>query len=321
MSDGPPALQPRRAWSLRGDRALIRRRNRAALWPLALAVLMLVIQRVVRTAPDLVTPLGLAATLSLAYANGANDVSKAIATLVGAGVTDYRRAMRWGVLWTVSGAALSAVAARALVVTFSAGFLARGVHIGPAAALAIVLGALGWVLLATRTGLPVSTTHALTGAIVGVGAMSSGVGGVAWSKLAQKIAWPLAASPLLAVVLGLAALALVRAVPGQAPLTPLHWLSSGAAGLARGLNDAPKIVALGAGFAVATGHGAVPLWLVLAVAVAMGAGSWAGGRRVTQTLAERVTRLDDREGLGANLATALVRSPSAPAPTRPGRSG
>ena len=212
MSDGPPALQPRRAWSLRGDRALIRWRNRAALWPLGLAVLTLVgLRVVVRTAPDLGTPLGLAATLSLAYANGGNDVSKAIAPLVGGGVTDHRRAMRWGVLWTVSGAALSAVAARALVVTFSAGVLARGVHIGPAAAQAIVLGALGWVLLATRTGLPISTTHAITGAIMGVGAMSSGV---AWSTLAQKIAWPLAASSRLAVELGLAALALVRAVPG-----------------------------------------------------------------------------------------------------------
>jgi inorganic phosphate transporter, PiT family len=144
---------------------------------------------------------------------------------------------------------------------------------------------------------------------------------VAWSKLAQKIALPLAASPLLAVVLGLAALALVRAVPGQAPLTPLLWLSRGAAGLARGLNNAPKIVALGSGFAVAPRHGAVLLWLLLAVAVTMGAGSWAGGRRVTQTVAERVSRLENREGLGANLATALVRSPSAPAPRRPGRSG
>ena len=32
---------------------------------------------------------------SLAFANGANDVSKGIATLVGSGVTDYRRAIAW----------------------------------------------------------------------------------------------------------------------------------------------------------------------------------------------------------------------------------
>ena len=31
--------------------------------------------------------------LSLAYANGANDVSKSVATLVGGGVTTYRRGL------------------------------------------------------------------------------------------------------------------------------------------------------------------------------------------------------------------------------------
>ncbi len=39
----------------------------------------------------------------VALANGANDVSKGIATLVGSGVTDYRRAIRWGTLCTALG--------------------------------------------------------------------------------------------------------------------------------------------------------------------------------------------------------------------------
>jgi hypothetical protein len=60
MSDGPPALEPRHAWSLCSDGVLIRWRDLAALWPL-----------------------GLAAMLRLAYATGANGVSKAIAPLVG----------------------------------------------------------------------------------------------------------------------------------------------------------------------------------------------------------------------------------------------
>src|SRR3989442_13593648 len=42
--------------------------------------------------------------LALAYANGTNDVSKAIATLVGSGVTNYRTAVIWGTIWTTVGA-------------------------------------------------------------------------------------------------------------------------------------------------------------------------------------------------------------------------
>ncbi|HSH79969.1 MAG TPA: inorganic phosphate transporter [Herpetosiphonaceae bacterium] len=276
-------------------------------WPAIAALLAVaILVGVGRLWPGLVMPLGLAAMLGLAYANGANDVSKGIATLVGAGVTDYRRALLWGTLWTGVGAAASAFAARELVATFSSGLLAGGARFGPQAAVAVLLGTIGWLLLATRTGLPVSTTHSITGAIVGVGTISAGVSGVAWEKVAQKVALPLALGPVLAVGLGLAAYVLLRLSPGQVPYGALHWLSSGGTSMARALNDTPKIVALGAAFAVAPGSERVPPWVFLATAAAMVAGSWAGGRRVTRTLAERVTQLDDREGLGANLATALL---------------
>lgn len=55
--------------------------------------------------------------LALAYANGTNDVSKAIATLVGSGVTHYRAAILWGTIWTMVGAGLSGIAASAMVKT------------------------------------------------------------------------------------------------------------------------------------------------------------------------------------------------------------
>ncbi len=278
----------------------------ARYWPVIAAVLAVaVLLGAGRLWPELLMPLGLAAILGLAYANGANDVSKGIATLVDAGVTDYRRALLWGTLWTGVGAVASAFAARQLVATFSAGLLANGARFGPHAAIAVLLGTIGWLLLATQMGLPVSTTHSITGAIVGVGTISAGVSGVAWEKVVQKVALPLALGPVLAIGLGLVAYALLRISPTALPYGRLHWLSSGGASMARALNDTPKIVALGAGFLVVPGSERVPVWIFLSTAAAMVAGSWAGGRRVTHTLAERVTQLDDREGLGANLATAL----------------
>lgn len=44
-----------------------------------------------------------AVVLLLAWANGANDVSKGIASLVGGGVAQARRALWWGTLWTMLG--------------------------------------------------------------------------------------------------------------------------------------------------------------------------------------------------------------------------
>ena len=62
----------------------------------------------------------------------------------------------------------------------------------------------------------------------------------------------------------------------------LHWLTSGATSFARGLNDAPKIVALILAGAILTGDTvAPPLWFVV-VTAAMVAGSLFGGLRVAR---------------------------------------
>ena len=102
--------------------------------------------------------------LALAFANGTNDVSKAIATLVGSGITNYRTAIVWGTVWTVLGASVSGLVASAMVKTFRSGLIAPGTATPPALALAVLTGSMIWVLIASRTGLPVSTTHALMGA-------------------------------------------------------------------------------------------------------------------------------------------------------------
>ena len=305
--------------------------------------------------------LALLLVMALAYANGTNDVSKAIATLVGSGVTDYRTAIIWGTAWTVAGAGLSAFVASAMLKTFSKGLILPGIVTPAALALAILIGAMGWVLIASRTGLPVSTTHALTGALVGAGLVSIGSQGLAWPAITGKIGLPLLLSPILAFTVSFllhpvvkrvaarwegaclcvmpASRALVTidaqgntrtlmqtsvlgqpviAVPAQCEraglkglavgLDSIHWLSSGLASLARGANDAPKIMAmLLLGSASASWPSVTVQFTTLAaVALAMGLGSYIGGFRVTEVLAEKVTRMDHVEGLSANLTTSSL---------------
>ena len=149
----------------------------------------------------------------LAYANGANDVSKGVATLVGSGVSAYRRAIVWGAVWTGLGGGAASVLGGAMLTTFGQGILAPGVTPSLAAAGASLAGAGTWVLLATRWSLPVSTTHALIGAVVGSGIGAYGVAGVAWSGLAGKVALPLIVSPFAAFAL--TRLALVAIGPGM----------------------------------------------------------------------------------------------------------
>jgi PiT family inorganic phosphate transporter len=299
--------------------------------------------------------------LALAYANGTNDVSKAVATLVGSGVTNYRAAILWGTIWTIVGAGTSAFIANAMVKTFSHGLIQSGTTIQPVVALAVLIGAMAWVLFASYTGLPVSTTHALIGAIVGTGLVAFAGEALIWAAIAKKIALPLLLSPFLALAVSLIVHPVVRllaarwegacvcvmpasralvaidaggstrtlfqatsfgqpvmAVPSQCDraglqglvvgLDTIHWISSGLASFARGTNDAPKIVAmLLLGTTTAAWPSVASQFAAFGgVALAMGLGSYFGGLRVTEVLAEKVTRMNHAEGLSANLTTSSL---------------
>ena len=156
--------------------------------------------------------LAFALVFALAFANGANDVSKAIATLVGSGITDYRSAIAWGTAWTMVGAALAAFVASAMIKTFSHGLVQTGTIIGAGVTLAVLTGAMAWVLFASRTGLPVSTTHALTGAIVGAGLVAFAGEGLIWPAIGKKIVLPLLVSPFLALTISLLIHPAIRAL-------------------------------------------------------------------------------------------------------------
>jgi inorganic phosphate transporter, PiT family len=155
------------------------------------------------------------AMLAVGYFNGANDVSKSIATLVGSGVTRYRTAIVWGSTWTFAGGAFAALAAQGLVAAFSGKGVLAAVPDGPVFMLSVALGALAWIWIATATRIPVSTTHALTGGLVGAGIIVAGASGVQWSGIAAKFALPLAASPFIAAALVFVFLPLVRAGIGR----------------------------------------------------------------------------------------------------------
>jgi inorganic phosphate transporter, PiT family len=138
---------------------------------------------------------------AIAFANGSNDVSKGIATLAGSGVTNLRRAILWGTVWTGLGALAAAVVAKALVHTFATGLLAPGIHPTTVTALAVVCGAALWVAISTRQGLPVSTTHAIIGAVSGVAIIAFGPNAMNWSILVRSVALPLLLSPVAALAL------------------------------------------------------------------------------------------------------------------------
>ncbi|MDB6150075.1 MAG: cysP [Chthoniobacter sp.] len=242
----------------------------------------------------------------VAFTNGANANFKGVASLYGSGTTSLRVALWWGTATTFAGGIASLFFAQGLLKAFSGkGLVPDAVTQSPDFLLAVALGAALTSFLATRFGFPVSTTHALTGALVGAG-FASGDHIVHLGALGKTFVLPLLLSPVLAVTTGVLIYLLLKAarlLPDHRTRTldTLHFLSGGAASFARGLNDTPKIAAL---LLLARGLDVRGDLLVIAIMIA--AGGLVDARNVAETLAKNVTRMNPGEGFAANVSTALL---------------
>jgi len=142
----------------------------------------------------------LGGALLLAFVNGANDNMKGVATLYGSGALSYRSALSLATLSTALGSLASIALATGLVKAFSAKGLVPDALLTPEYLAAVALAAAGTVLLATRLGFPVSTTHALVGALAGAGALAAGPE-LRLGVLASAFLLPLVAGPFLGLAL------------------------------------------------------------------------------------------------------------------------
>ncbi|MGE0566435.1 MAG: anion permease [Bacteroidia bacterium] len=137
----------------------------------------------------------------LAYSNGSNDNFKGVATLFGSGTTNYKKAINWATITTALGSIVSIFFASALVKNFSGkGLVPDQLIATPQFAIAVAMGAALTVMLATKVGMPVSTTHGLVGALTGVGLMAVGTE-FNFGKLGSSFFLPLIASPFIAAIL------------------------------------------------------------------------------------------------------------------------
>lgn len=167
------------------------------------------------------------ATCFLAYANGANDNFKGVATLFGSGTSSYRNAISWATVTAFAGSVCSIFLAEKLLKKFSGkGLVPDAVALSPEFLLAVSVGAGITVLVAALKGFPISTTHSLTGALVGAGLMAVGAD-INLSVLGTAFFIPLLVSPLIAVILGAGVYFVFRAVRIQSGINKEYCVCVG----------------------------------------------------------------------------------------------
>jgi len=137
--------------------------------------------------------------LFMAWGIGANDVANAMATSVGSKALTIRQAILVAAVFEFLGAVLAGgeVTSTIRKGIVDADLLAGAPELLVYGMLASLLSAGTWLLIASRKGWPVSTTHTIVGAIVGFAAVGIGIDAVQWGEVgAIVMSWVV--SPLTA---------------------------------------------------------------------------------------------------------------------------
>ena len=121
----------------------------------------------------------------MAWGIGANDVANAMATSVGSKALTIKQAIIVAAIFEFLGAVL---AGGEVTGTIRKGIVDADLLSGTPelliyGMLASLLAAGTWLLVASRKGWPVSTTHSIVGAIVGFAAVGIGIDAVQWGKV------------------------------------------------------------------------------------------------------------------------------------------
>ncbi|WP_418064105.1 anion permease [Pimelobacter simplex] len=258
--------------------------------------------------------------LAFDYTNGFHDAANAIATSVSTRALTPRIALTLAALMNFIGALLGQEVAKTVadVITIedANGTLQVGVHHGLVIVMAGLLGAIIWNMITWYFGLPSSSSHALIGGLVGA-AIAGGVS-VKWDTIVQKVLIPMVVSPLFGF---LAAFAVMTAIlwifrksnPHKVNrgFRGMQTVSAAALALGHGLQDAQKtmgvilltlVIAYPGSYDIET----LPIWVVLAAAGAISAGTYAGGWRIMRTLGRKIIHLDPPRGFAAESVGAGV---------------
>ncbi len=245
------------------------------------------------------------------YTNGFHDAANAIATSVSTRALTPRVALAMAAVMNFIGALLGQEVAKTVQGVITPG---AGNH-GLVIVLAGLLGAITWNLVTWYYGLPSSSSHALIGGLVGA-ALVAGAR-IQWDTIMEKVVIPMVVSPLvgfaaaflvmLAIMWGFRHRNQHRVMRG---FRMTQTLSAAALALGHGLQDAQKTMGV-IFLAVTTGgyysqDADLPLWIVLAAATAISAGTYSGGWRIMRTLGRKIIHLDPARGFSAEAVGASV---------------
>lgn len=252
----------------------------------------------------------IALALLFDFSNGFHDAANSIATVVATRAMSPRVAIWFSALCNfLAYFFVGTAVANTVAKTVKSGFVSVPV------VFAALLSALVWNYVTWFVGMPSSSSHAIIGGLVGAGLAVGGSAAVSWSSV-RKVLDAIVLSPLVAFVVAMLGAGLVWIIQkitrwgdDAKPFKGLQIISAAAVSFGHGANDAQKTMGVmaavlaGAGYLDHTASGKLPVpeWVALCAYAAIALGTVWGGWRIIETMGLKLTSLNARVGVAANI--------------------
>lgn len=247
--------------------------------------------------------------LAVIIVNGWTDAPNAIATAVGSGAIPFRPAVMLAAVCNLLGVIWMTLVSSAVAETlYSIADFGGDSPAALSALCAALIAIVAWAVLAWRSGIPTSESHALAAGLSGAALSMPG----GWSNLRAgpwlRVLAGLLCSVLLGWLFGRQASRLLRRChPEEAFFRRAQIAGAAASAFLHGAQDGQKFMGvLLLGTALAQGRAdaetfIIPIWLTILCAVCMSLGTAIGGRRIVDTVGKNLSPLSLRDGFAADL--------------------
>lgn len=246
--------------------------------------------------------------------NGANDAANSIATSISTHALSFKGAVFLAAFFNFFGAFISTEVAKTM---------GKGIVIPEAISQGILIfaliGAIIWIVISTKYGIPISVTHSLIGGLIGTAVVSAGFE-VLIPKGLIKILIGMFLSPIFGFLLGIILILVIswlikiffskaNAFQISRSLRIGQIFSASAVALTHGMNDTQNAMGIITVSLLAGGflsEFVVPLWVILGSGIFMALGTIYGGQAVIKTLGRKLYRLQTLHGFSAETSSAII---------------
>src|SRR5215203_746995 len=134
-------------------------------------------------AQTLLLVLTIAVALLFDFTNGFHDTANAIGTAVGTRAMPPRVAVAFSAFLNLIGAVVTTQLLHSEVANTVGSLVAPAGGVALSMLVAVLFGAITWNLITWSAGLPSSSSHALIGALIGMGLVAYGLGSIQWAEV------------------------------------------------------------------------------------------------------------------------------------------